>query len=124
MNALLIDSSCWIEIFTDGPLAKDCQEELKTSKTILVPTLVLYEVYRKVKMAFSDEDGLAATAFLSQYDVCPLSREVAISAADLSVEYRLGTADSLILAHARANSATLLTLDNDFRDLPGVRLVS
>lgn len=124
MKNLLIDSSCWIEILSTGVLAKKCEKELKSSRSIIVPTLVLYEVYRKIKSALSDEDGLTAIAYLSQFTVSPLTREIALLAADLSLEHKLGTADSLILAHAQETSATLITLDNDFRGLPDVKVLS
>lgn len=124
MSVKILDSSCWIEIFADGALAKKCQKEVDSSKTIAVPSLVIYEVYRKVKQFISDESGLAATAYISQFDVEPLTREIALLAADLSLQYKLGTADSLILAHTHQISAELITLDNDFRGLPRVRVLS
>ena len=124
MSTKVIDSSCWIEIFANGSLAKKCQKEVNSSKFIIVPSLVIYEVYRKVKQSISSESGLAATSYISQFDVQPLTREIALLAADLSLQYKLGTADSLILAHTHETSAELITLDNDFRGLPRVRLLS
>jgi predicted nucleic acid-binding protein len=124
LKTRIIDSSCWIEIFANGTLAKKCQKEVTSSKSIVVPSLVVYEVYRKVKQSISDESGLSATSYLSQFDVQPLTREVALLAGDLSLQFKLGTADSLILAHAQEASAELITLDNDFRGLPGARVLS
>ena len=124
MSIKVIDSSCWIEIFSNGPLAKKCQKEVSTSKVIVVPALIIYEVYRRVKQLTSDEDGLAATSYISQFDVQPLTREVALLAADLSLQFKLGTVDSIILAHTHEASAELITLDNDFRDLPRARVIS
>ena len=124
MSIKVIDSSCWIEIFANGSLAKKCQREVSSAKSVAVPSLVIYEVYRKVKQSISDESGLAATSYISQFDVKPLTREVALLAADLSLQYKLGTADSLILAHAHEISAELITLDNDFRGLPQTRVLT
>ncbi len=124
MKTKVIDSSCWIEIFASGSLAKKCQKEVSSAKSIAVPSLVIYEVYRKVKQSISDESGLSAISYISQFDVQALTREVALLAADLSLQYKLGTADSLILAHAHEISAELITLDNDFRGLPRVRVIS
>lgn len=123
MSSKVIDSSCWVEIFADGPAAKKCLKEVKTSKNILVPTLVVFEVYRKIKQSVSDELGLTAISYLSQFNVQTLTREISLLAADLSLQHKLGTADSLILAHAHEASAELITLDNDFRNLPRVRVL-
>lgn len=124
MKTRVIDSSCWIEIFSNGMLAKKCQKEVLSSKSIIVPSLVIYEVYRKVKQSSSDESGLSAISYISQFEVKPLTREVALLAADLSLQFKLGTAGSIILAHANETSAELVTLDNDFRGLPGVQVLS
>lgn len=124
MSHVVVDSSCWIEIFANGSLTKKCQKELDAAQRIIVPSLIIYEVYRKIKQSISDESGLSATSYISQFDVQPLTREVALLAADLSLQYKLGTADSLILAHAHDASADLITLDNDFRGLPRVKVLS
>lgn len=123
MNLIVVDSSCWIEIFANGNQAKKCQQELDAAKKIFVPTLTIYEVYKKIKQSVSDESGLAAISYISQFEVMALTREVALLAADLSLQYKLGTADSLILAHTHEISATLITLDNDFRNLPNVKVL-
>ncbi|MCB0361776.1 MAG: type II toxin-antitoxin system VapC family toxin [Bdellovibrionales bacterium] len=124
MKAKVIDSSCWIEIFANGSLTRKCQKEVNSSKAIVVPSLVIYEVYRKVKQSISDESGLSATAYLSQFEVQPLTREIALLAADLSLQFKLGTSDSLILAHAHEIGAVLVTLNNDFRGIPGTQVLS
>ena len=124
MKGQVIDSSCWIEVFGGGPLVKKCLKEIETAKFIIVPSLVIFEVYRKIKVSISDESGLSATSYLSQFQIQPMNREVALLAADLSVQYKLATADSIILAHAHESQADLITLDNDFRGLPNVKVIS
>lgn len=44
---LLVDSSGWLEYFTDGPLALEYSKYLKDPTKIVTPTIVLYEVYKK-----------------------------------------------------------------------------
>lgn len=44
-------------------------------------------------------------------------------AADLSLEFSLAMADSLVLAAARSAGAQLITGDTDFKDTPGVRVL-
>lgn len=47
---LLIDSSGWIEFFADGPLATQYSKYLKNLSKIVTPSIVIYEVYKKVKL--------------------------------------------------------------------------
>ena len=48
-------------------------------------------------------------------------RRLALTAARLSLDTRLPMADSVVLATARLDQATLWTQDADFASLPGVR---
>jgi predicted nucleic acid-binding protein len=50
----------------------------------------------------------------------PLSDSLALAAADVSLEFRLAMADSIVYATARAEDAELVTSDADLRNLPGV----
>ncbi|MBI2646755.1 MAG: type II toxin-antitoxin system VapC family toxin [Deltaproteobacteria bacterium] len=120
---ILLDSSAWIEYFTKGPLSKEITHTIKSEEDILVPTIVIFEVYRKIKQLVSAEEGLIATAFLSSFDSIELTREIALSAADLSSEHHLGMADSFILATAQHHNALLITLDHDFIKIPGVKVL-
>ncbi len=120
-SPVLLDSSVWIEILGGGALAARCEAELSAAVNVLVPTVVLFEVYRKVCRATSEEEALSVITMLSQHTVSDLSREIALEAADLSIAHKLAMADSLVLAHARHVHAVLVTLDNDFADLSDVR---
>ena len=122
-RALVLDSSVWIEIFNGGPIAGTCMKELKGAARVYVPTLVLFEVYKKVTASRSEDQALSAVATLSQYEVCDMTREIALAAADLSLQKKLGMADSLILAHTYQVGAELLTLDNDFAGIPNTQIL-
>jgi predicted nucleic acid-binding protein len=52
-----------------------------------------------------------------------LNDEIALQAALLSLEHKLPLADSVILATARSQDATLWTQDEHFKDLPGVMYI-
>ena len=73
----------------------------------------------------SEDLALSAVALLTKHQTQDLSQEIALLAADLSLEYKLPMADSFVLAHAHAAGpdCRLLTLDNDFRNLPQVKLL-
>jgi toxin FitB len=119
---LIVDSSVWLEIFTKGDRAAECLLKLR-GKEIMVPTIVLFEVYRKVKQKISDDVALEVVASISKNKVLPVDRDIALLAADLSIEFKLGMADSMVYAFARDNGTSLLTLDHDFMNLPGVVVV-
>ena len=120
--AVVLDSSVWIEILGSGPLSKICEKERVGASLVIVPTLVFYEVYRKICSMLSEDQALAAVAAMAQHEVLDLTQDVALTAADLSLQHDLGMADSLILAHAKLKGATLVTLDNDFSGIPGVKI--
>ncbi len=57
---------------------------------------------------------------LRTFEHLVLTPEISLLAADLSIQYGLAVADSLVLAHARLLGVPLVTLDNDFNFIPGV----
>ena len=122
-GSVILDSSVWIEILAKGPRSKSCHRELKKAKRVVVPTLVIFEVYRKIAKNISEDQGLLAVAAMSQYEVVDMTKEIALTAADLSLQYRLSMADSIILAHSTQFAALLITLDNDFIKIPGVKII-
>ncbi|MDP2279010.1 MAG: type II toxin-antitoxin system VapC family toxin, partial [Nitrospirota bacterium] len=85
----LVDSSGWIEFFTDGPLAKEYSKYLKDITKVVTPTIVLYEVYKKIKRERTEEDALSAVSLINKTSVIPLSESIALLAADLSLKYSL-----------------------------------
>ena len=122
-TAVLIDSSVWIEILNKGVSARQCAQSLKEADRVYVPTLVLYEVYKKITSSRSEDQALSAIAMMSQFDVMDMTREIALAAADISIQKGLAMADSVVLAHAQQVGATLLTMDNDFSEIPGVKVL-
>lgn len=120
---MVVDSSVWIEIFSDGPLCRRCESELAKHEHIRVPALVIFEVYRKLRQHASEEEALEVAAFLRKHDVLDLDSDIALAAADLSLQHKLPMADSIVLAHATTLSEQLLTLDNDFSGIPGAKVI-
>lgn len=120
---ILVDSSGWIEFFTGGGNAAKYGSYLEDTERIVTPTVVLYEVYKLVRRERTEEEALLAAAQIQKTRLVPLSDSLALAAADLSLEFRLAMADSIVYATARASDAELVTSDRDLRDLPGVIFV-
>ena len=119
---MVVDSSVWLEIFLEGKLKDICRKTITSSKP-KIPSLCLFEIYKKIKTQFSEGEALEAIGSLSQFIELPLTREVSLLAADLSLEFHLAMADSIVLAHARQQGEKLVTLDNDFANIPGVKVL-
>ncbi len=116
---ILVDSSGWIEHLTNGPQA-DAHEEYLSAPDLLIPTVVLYEVYKFMKREVSEQDATAVAGRLRAGRVVPLDEELALEAADLSLQHGLAMADAVVYATARRYDATLVTSDENFAALPGV----
>ena len=119
---MVVDTSIWLEIFFDGALKKSC-EDILNGKDIIIPSVVIFELYRKIKKQITEDGAIAAVGSLSKYQIQNVDQEIAILAGDLSLEFDLGMADAMILAFAKANDTELLTLDNDFNSIPGVHIL-
>jgi len=119
----VVDSSGWLEYFADGPNADFFAPAIENASELVVPSLSMYEVFKRVLQQRGEDDALQAVGVMAQGLVVDLNMEMAINAAKISVELRLPMADSIILATARAYSATFWTQDADFQDIEGVQYV-
>jgi toxin FitB len=119
----VVDSSGWLEYFADGPNADFFAPAIENASELVVPSLSMYEVFKRVLQQRGEDDALQAVGVMAQGLVVDLNMEIAINAAKISVELRLPLADSIILATARAYSATFWTQDADFQDIEGVQYV-
>jgi predicted nucleic acid-binding protein len=117
----VVDSSGWLEYFADGPAAGFFAPAIEETAKLVVPTLSLYEVFKRLLQQRGESAALTAVALMQQGALAELSAPLALSAATLSVRHRLPMADSVMYASARAHGATLWTQDASFEKLPNVR---
>jgi len=117
----IVDSSGWLEYFSDGPNADYFEEPLGNTLELLVPTIILYEVFKVVCRQRGEDSALQAMALMQQCRIIELTTSIALFAAKLSLDKNIPMADSIILATAQTNDATLWTQDNDFEGLESVR---
>ena len=121
---IVIDSSGWREFFADGPHAAEFANRLRQPAAVITPTVAMYEVYKWIKRERSEDEALDAVATMKKTIVVSLTEEVALTAADLSLEYGLAMADSMMLAFARENDAAFVTTDSGFEGIDGVTVFS
>jgi len=117
----VVDSSAWLEYFADGPNASIFAKPIEASRSLLVPTLSLFEVFKRISQQLSEDQALRAIAVMEQGRVVDLDRATALEAARLSIQHRIAMADSIMLATAQRHRATLWTQDGDFDGLPGTK---
>ena len=120
----VVDSSGWLEYFAGGPNANFFAKPIEATAELVVPTLSLYEVFKKIAQQRGEGDALQAIAVMQQGRVVELSSTLALSAAKVSMQLSIPMADSVILATARAADAVLWTQDADFATVPGVKYVA
>jgi predicted nucleic acid-binding protein len=119
----VVDSSGWLEYFAARPNAGFFAPALEAVDDLVVPTVSVYEVFKRVLQQRGEGDALQAVALMQQGDVVDLSVPLALDAARLSVELQIPMADAIILTTARANGATLWTQDAHFEGMTGVEYV-
>jgi len=119
----IVDSSGWLEYFSDGPNTEFFAPAIEKPEELLVPSLSLYEVFKRVLQQRDEVDALRSVAFMQQGSVVDLDSRTALSAAKVSVDLGLPMADSIMLATARQHDATFWTQDADFKGIEGVRYI-
>ncbi len=123
-DAVVLDSSIWLEYLTDDSKADLVVPYLEEQITVLVPVLVVYEVRKVLLTRRSKTLGDIFISEVFKRVIVPLEEMLALKAADLSVIHKLAMADSIIYATALSHSAPLITFDAHFADLPGVTILS
>lgn len=120
----VVDSSGWLEYFAEGPNAAFFASAIENTAALIVPSISIYEVFKRVNQQRDEHAALRAAALMMQGQVIPLDTPIALSAARISLMLSLPLADSVILATARATGATLWTQDEHFKDIQAVRYVA
>lgn len=123
---ILIDSFGWIEYFTDGPLADKYATYVETASppNTLTPTIVIYEVYKVIKREAGEDKALEAYAQLKNTQIIPLDENLSLAAADISLEFGMPMADSVIYATAKRFGANIVTSDPHFEGKNGVLFIT
>ena len=117
----VVDSSGWLEYFADGPNAAFFAPPIEDPAELLVPSVSLYEVFKRVLQQRDETEALKAVALMQQGRIVDLSVALSLSAARISITENLPMADSIILATARMYNADLWTQDSDFSSIAGVK---
>jgi len=119
----LVDSSGWLEYFAGGTNADFFEEAILNTSELLVSTINIYEVYKKIITENNETSAMEAVSYMNQGNVVNVDLSISLQAAELSSRLKLPMADSLIYVSAVLNDAIIFTQDADMKDLPGVKYV-
>lgn len=117
----IVDSSAWLEYFAGTKNAAHFEKIIENTSELIVPSIVIYEVYKKILIERDENSALIVAAHLKHGKVVDLDTDLAILAAKISFDYKLPMADSIILATAQKYEATVWTQDSDFEGIDGVK---
>ena len=119
----VVDSSGWLEYFTDGSNADAFKQVIADESNLIIPTVCLYEVFKIALTRAGEDEAVRVAGLMSFGQIVDFDREVALVATPISAQYKLAMADSVIYAIAQMHNATLWTQDAHFKDLPGVKYI-
>ncbi|WP_129781165.1 type II toxin-antitoxin system VapC family toxin [Peristeroidobacter soli] len=120
----VVDSSGWLEYFADGPNASFFAPAVEKIEELVVPTISIYEVFKRILQQRDEAAALHAVALMHQGEIVSLTAPLALNAARLSRTLALPMADSIMLATATLRDATLWTQDADFAPIPGIKYIA
>ncbi len=120
----LVGSCGWLQFFTDGPLSAQYGKELSAkSEEILVPSIVLYEVFKFLLRTSGEETAIRCTAHMTQCQMVELDATLALESAETSIANNLAMADAIVYTTSKKHDAPLITSDADLKGLEGVVFV-
>lgn len=120
----LVDSCGWLEYLAEGPNASFFAEPLENIDSLIVPSICILEVFKRILQQRSQAEALQVATSMRQGKVIPLDTDLALAAASLGLRHRLPLADAVILATAQASDAVIWTQDSDFESLGNVKYVA
>jgi predicted nucleic acid-binding protein len=122
-DTFLIDSYGWIEYFAEGKLAQKYAKYIEKAdqQNYISPTIVLYEVYKKIQSTYNEDMAIEAAAYIKYVTkLVNLTDNLAIFAAETSLKEKLPMADAIILTTALKYKAKVITSDDHFRGFNSV----
>ncbi|MBI5753974.1 type II toxin-antitoxin system VapC family toxin [Candidatus Peregrinibacteria bacterium] len=117
----ILDSSAWLEYFADTKNAGNFSKIIENTKDLIVPTITIYEVFKKVLQKKDRKKATETIAYMKQGKIVDLNLNLSLEAVKLNMKYNLPMTDSIILATAKQYNATVWTQDADFKGIPGVK---
>jgi predicted nucleic acid-binding protein len=116
----IVDSSLWVEYFLKNDIDQSVIDTIKDADNLYILVITLYEVYKKFLSIGDSEKANIAVTIMQNAAVIGINPQMAVLAAQLSKQYLLPMADSIIYATAVLWDAELYTQDKHFENLDRV----
>ena len=120
----VVDSSGWIEYFTDSKRADLFAVPIEQRGQLLVPTIALFEVHKILSRNLPEDMVDRCLNVMRLGRVLDLTDSRAVAASKLARQHRLAFADAAMYGMACEHGATLWTQDVGYQNLPSVRYFS
>lgn len=116
----VVDSCGWLEYIADGHNASFFEPVLTDLPKLIVPSITIYEVYKRVLIQSGQTYADRAINAMSRGQLVALDADNLRLAAMASVRYKFAMADAIIWQTAQLHQAQLFTQDADLMYAPGV----
>jgi predicted nucleic acid-binding protein len=116
----IVDSTLWLEYFAGTEPGNNVSDIIENLNELIVPTITIYEVFKKLLIERNEDDALLAIAHMKQGKIINLTEELSLSAAKISKEHKIPMADSIIYATNLKFNCVLWTQDKHFESLKSV----
>ena len=110
----------WLEYFAGTENGEIVSEAIKNTDELIVPTITIYEVFKKLLLERTEDEALFFATHMKQGNVINLSDELSLYAAKIGKEHKLPMADSIIYATSIKYNCVLWTQDKHFSGLQSV----
>lgn len=119
----LFDLSAWLALFYESN--ESVKIVVESNAILLTSVLSIFEITRKLRQWKTPEHDIKeAMSFIKARSlVIHVDSDIAESAIEISLTYKLGAIDALIYATASSLHATLITGDKDFISLPNTEII-
>ena len=115
-----VDSSAWLEYLANGPNASEFAPAIEALDRLMIPTLVITEVLRRLDIQGRRDVVPEVLAHMRQGQIIVFDDQLAVDAAVVGRRHGLALADSIVYATALAVEGVVWTQDEDFRSLAHV----
>ena len=116
----VVDSCGWLEYFSNGVNADFFAPIIENEADLIVPSIVIFEVCRRIAQQRGGEAAQLALRFLQKGRVIAINENAMCQAALAAQTHKLAMADAIIWQTAQELGATVYTQDEDFHALPNV----
>ncbi len=114
---VLIDSWAWIEYLKGTRYGARAKPYIESGEEVLLSAINVSEIYRFLLRYKTEKETEEFMKFIFSVGfVIPLDTPIALQAARLKHELKLGLADAIVLATARKSSCMVVTGDDDFKN--------